>query len=459
MATISSLGSSGLPLQETLDKLQEAEERRLKLITNQQSSYQTRVSAFGKIQSAVEALQKAAANLGDMGSTSTLTTKVTGNDGVAVATANGAMAGTYNIKVSKLATAQSLQSQAFNSRIDNMGTGGVITFTVDGKEKNLTLGSDTSLGGIAKSINGDDALGLSATIVNDGQGKYYLMVTSKSEGEKAAVTKIAVTGNNELASALNYDASAPDTSSMKQMVAGKNAELSINGIPVVSQTNAVTTAIDGVTLTLTAVTPENGAGSTVTIAQDNSKITPLVQAFVTAYNSLQTTIADLTAFNVDKQTQSALTGDGATRSIQSSIAAALRVVTGEGSVQTLGQLGITSDPKTGALKLDNDKLIKALNENPADAMRVFTSKDNGLAARVSAATDKILGDSGTIKSQTDGLEKTIASLKKQYESTSTQIEATMANYRNQFVKLDALVSQLKVTSNYLSQQFASLSTK
>lgn len=455
MATISSLGSSGLPLQDTLDKLQEAEEQRLKLITNQQTSNQTRISAFGKIQSAVEALQKAASDLSGMGGMNILTNKVTG-DGVTSSISTGATAGTYNIKVSKLATAQSLQTQAYNSRIANMGTGGTVTFTIDGQEKSVTLGSDTSLNGIVKAINGDDSLGLSATVVNDGNNNYYLMVTSKTEGTKAAVSKIAVTGNDELAATLKYDAS-DSSSPMKVLTPANNAELTINGISVVSQTNTVTSAIDGITLNLTAVTPADGNGATLTISQNNNKVSTLVQSFVNAYNSLQSTIADLTAFNVDEQTQSALTGDGTARSIQSAVASALQVATGEGAVQNLGQTGISIDPKTGQLKFDSEKFNKALNENPNDVLRVF-SGTNGVAAKMADATDKMLGDNGSIKTRTDGLNKTLETLKKQYESTESQIEATMANYRAQFVKLDALVVQLKSTSEYLTQQFAALTS-
>ncbi|OZI74699.1 flagellar filament capping protein FliD [Bordetella genomosp. 12] len=455
MATISSLGSSGLPLQDTLDKLQAAEEQRLTLITNQQTSAQTRISAFGKIQSAVETLQKAASDLTGMTGSNILTNKVTG-DGVTSSIGTGATAGTYNIKVTQLATAQSLQTQAYSSRVDSMGTGGTVTFTINGEEKSVTLGTDTSLNGIVKAINGDDSLGLSATVVNDGNNNYYLMVSSNTEGTKAAVSKIAVTGNDTLAATLQYDAS-DSSSPMTVLTAAKDAQLSINGIAVTSQTNTVTTAIDGITLNLTAVTATGGNGATLTISQDNSKVTTLVQSFVNAYNSLQSTIADLTAFSVADETQSALTGDGTARNIQSAVAAALQVATGEGTVQNLGQLGITINSSTGQLSLDSEKFTKALNENPNDVLRVFAGT-NGVASKMGAATDKMLGTNGSIKTRTDGLNKTLETLKKQYESTESQIEATMANYRTQFVKLDALVVQLKSTSEYLTQQFAALTS-
>ncbi|MGE8673461.1 MAG: flagellar cap protein FliD N-terminal domain-containing protein, partial [Achromobacter kerstersii] len=57
MATITNLGStSGLPLEEILTKLQAAEDTKLKLYTTRQTSFETRVTAYGQIQSAVEAV-------------------------------------------------------------------------------------------------------------------------------------------------------------------------------------------------------------------------------------------------------------------------------------------------------------------------------------------------------------------------------------------------------------------
>ncbi|UEB22185.1 flagellar filament capping protein FliD [Bordetella holmesii] len=438
-----------------MDKLQAAEEQRLTLITNQKTSAQTRISAYGKVQSAVEALQKAASDLSGMTGSNILTNKVTG-DGVTSSIGTGATAGTYNIKVSKLATAQSLQTQAYSSRVESMGTGGTMTFTIDGTEKSVTLGSDTSLNGIVKAINGEDSLGLSATVVNDGNDNYYLMVSSNTQGTKAAVSKIAVTGNDTLAATFKYDAT-DSSSPMTVLAAANDAQLTINGISIVSQTNTVTTAIDGITLNLTAVTAADGNGATLTISQDSSKITTLVQSFINAYNSLQTTISDLTAFNVDDETQSALTGDGTARNIQSAVAAALQVATGEGNVQNLGQLGISINSSTGQLSLDSEKFNKALSQNPNDVLWVFAGT-NGVASKMAAATDKMLGTNGSIKTRTDGLSKTLENLQKQYDSTESQIEATMANYRTQFVKLDALVVQLKSTSEYLTQQFAALTS-
>ena len=55
-----------------------------------------------------------------------------------------------------------------------------------------------------------------------------------------------------------------------------------------------------------------------------------------------------------------------------------RQVLGEGTVRSLADLGITTDPQTRQLKLDQTKLDKALTANPADVTKLLTG-DNGLA--------------------------------------------------------------------------------
>lgn len=61
MASITNLGSvSGLPLEETLKKLQDAEDKKLSIYDTRTASYKTRIDAYSKLQSALEAVQKAA---------------------------------------------------------------------------------------------------------------------------------------------------------------------------------------------------------------------------------------------------------------------------------------------------------------------------------------------------------------------------------------------------------------
>ena len=281
------------------------------------------------------------------------------------------------------------------------------------------------------------------------------MLSAKASGSKGAVASINVSGDAQLKNLLSYssNSSAPGPK-MTQQTAGMDAKIEINGITVTSGSNNVSNAIDGITLNLTAQT-EAGKSVTLKVENDPATANKAIQDFVNAYNALQGTITKLTAFDTKAQTNQALTGDGTTRGIQSALSSALMVVTGEGSLRSLGDLGFSSDPKTGQLKIDQTKLDKALRENPADIQRLMASPD-GLAAKFDSAIKGILGDQGSIKASTEGLSRSIKDVQDQLERAKATSAASMDAMRTQFVALDKFVSQQTVTANYLTQQFAAL---
>ncbi len=457
MATITNLGSnSGLPLEDILTKLQAAEEKKLQQYTVRQTSFETRVTAYGQLKSAVEAVQKAAAALGKPETLGAVKGSVTGGDALtATVAAEGAVAGQYTINVKTVATSQTLQSGAVADRkASNGATGSFEIELADGTKKTVDLKDDTSLNGIVKAVNADDTLGVRATVITDGDGKSYLMLTAKNTGVQASVKSISVTGDQSLKDVLNYNSDAADTSKKMTATAAVDAEIDINGITVKSGTNNISTAIDGVTLNLSSKT-EAGKPITLKLESDPSVASKAIQSFVTAYNTLQSTIKNLTAFDAAAATNQPLTGDGTTRAIQSSLANALQFVTGEGAMRSLADLGITTNPQTRQLTLDQTKLDKALAGNSADVARMLTG-ENGLAANFDKATKDILSDTGSIKTKTDGLAKSIANVKDQYTRAKASGEAQLELMRAQFVQLDKFVAQQSVTANYLTQQFAAM---
>lgn len=190
MATITNLGSnSGLPLEDILSKLEAAEEKKLQQYTVRQTSFETRVTAYGQLKSAVEAVQKAAAALGKPETLGAVKGSVTGGDALtATVAAEGAVAGQYTINVKNVATSQTLQSGAVADRkASNGATGSFEIELADGTKKTVDLKDDTSLNGIVKAVNADDSLGVRATVITDGDGKSYLMMTAKNTGVQASV--------------------------------------------------------------------------------------------------------------------------------------------------------------------------------------------------------------------------------------------------------------------------------
>ncbi|KOQ36208.1 flagellar hook protein FliD, partial [Achromobacter xylosoxidans] len=438
-------------------KLQDAEDKKLSIYTTRAQSYQTRIDAYAKVQSALEALQKSAAVLGKTETMAAIKGSVTGGTALtATVAAEGAVAGQYVIEVKNLARAQSLQSGAVADRTAKHGdTGSFEIELADGTKRTIDLKGDTSLNGIVKAINADDKSGLRATVINDGNGNNYLMLTAKDTGVQASVKNITVTGDQSLKDILSFSTAADGTTTGMANNKAEDAEVVINGITVRSGSNNVSKAIDGVTLNLTEKT-EAGKPITLKLEADTSVANKAIQDFVKNYNTLQSTIKSLTAFDAKAATNQPLTGDGTTRSIQASMTNALQAVLGEGSVRSLADLGITTDPQTRQLKLDQTKLDKALTENPADVTKLLTGDKDGLAKKFDTAFKDVLGSTGSLKTRTDGLAKSISDLDAQQKRAKAASDAEMDQLRTRFVALDKYVSQLAVTGNYLTQQFAAM---
>ncbi|MFY4261764.1 flagellar filament capping protein FliD [Achromobacter xylosoxidans] len=458
MASITNLGSvSGLPLEKILSDLQTAEDKKLSIYTTRAESYKTRIDAYAQLQSALEALQKSAGVLGKTETMAAIKGSVTGGNALtATVAAEGAVAGQYTITVNNLARAQSLQSGAVADRTAKHGdTGSFEIELADGTKRTIDLKGDTSLNGIVKAINADDKSGLRATVINDGNGNNYLMLTAKDTGVQASVKNITVTGDQSLKDILSFSTAADGTTTTGMAnTKAEDAEVVINGITVKSGSNNVSKAIDGVTLNLTEKT-EAGKPITLKLESDTSVANKAIQDFVKTYNALQTTIKNLTAFDAKAATNQPLTGDGTTRSIQSSVTNALQAVLGEGTVRSLADLGITTDPQTRQLKLDQTKLDKALTENPGDVTKLLTG-DNGLAKNFEAAFKDVLGSTGSLKTRTDGLAKTMSDLDAQQKRAKAASDAEIDQMRTRFVALDKFYMQMQTTANYLTQQFAAM---
>ncbi len=455
---VSSIGvGSGLPLEELLANLRNSENNALVLIQSKQINAEQRLSAYGTLKSALEELNKAGQALGKVETMGALKTSVAGDSFTANATSS-AIPGKYNVVVKQLATSQSLVAAGQADRKAAIGAGGVITFKSadpDAEPKTLDLtGKGTSLNDIVAAINGDPKLGVNATVINNGD-TFQLVLTTTATGEKAALTEISVAGNAELDAIMGFGASAPAGSMQLTGPAAKNAIISVNGIEVESQTNTIENVLDGVTLTLNKADAADATGNALSIIRDEAGAAKAINAFVTAYNSLQGTIKTLTSYNADAQQSSALTGDSLARQMQNQVRSVLNVSGASGDIRSLAQLGISTDPATGLLKVDNDKLNAAVKNNLGDVQNLLGG-ENGLSKKLADVTATFNKSGGLISAAQDGATKSAAELKKQFDATSERIETKMANYRAQFTALDSLVAQMNSTSTYLTQQLSML---
>ncbi len=470
MATISNLGVGMPGLSDLYDKLQAAEETKLTAIATQKTKYDAQITGYGKLQSALTTLQTAAAKLAKT-DTWNSTSVTSTNTAFAATTSTNANVGEFTINVNKIAKGQVLTTApgTIDSNTKQLGetTGSNRTITItqagaDSKPLTVTLADgDTSLNGIAKAINAANG-NVSASIVKADNGDYRLMLSSKTTGTDSDMT-VTVTGDDTLNAVIG-------SAALNEQVKSQNAVINVNGIDIIRQSNTVTDALPGVTLTLKAPSTADETLSVTRSTDDNKKA---ITEWVTAYNALQSTITSLTKYEppatgatAQNSSNGVLMGDSTIRGVQSDLRALLTNVQ-TGSYAIMAQLGITQDPLKGAdgtfgnLKIDDKKLTQALTENPAGVQAYFVGdgKTTGFATQMNNTLTEMLstsvGKEGVIQNAKDGINASLKTIAKRYDAMELSIEATMARYKKQFSDLDSLVTKFNSTASYLTSQFSS----
>ena len=196
--------------------------------------------------------------------------------------------------------------------------------------------------------------------------------------------------------------------------------------------------------------------NTLTVSRDTASVESAVGAFVTAYNSLQSTATQLTRYDVAKKSGAALVGDSTLRSIQTSIRSALNTPQA-GELKVLSSVGV-SFQKDGTIALDAAKLKTAFAGNREAVVELFagTGSNTGYGTQVAALVDTFTGTNGKLSNATAGVSSTLKALDTRYASTGVSVEAKVARYRAQFTQLDMMMSKMNATTSYLTSQFSAM---
>lgn len=460
---------SGIDLNEVLDQLETAERMRLTPIKTQQKAINAKISAFGKLKSALTSFNSATEKLQKTDLFNSR--QITGNDNFFTAKANSnAALGRYAIKIDQLATANSVATTATNDKTAQLGNDDESrTITIEqanGEKLEVTLNKDeTSLEAISNAINNakithEDGTtspsSVNATIVRSGAGDYQLVITSKETGEQNAITAIS-SSDQQLNAVMGFDSQNSEQSAMTEVAKAQDAHFTLNGIAVTSASNTIKDVVTGVDITLKEVTTTE---QFLTVEADNSQAQTAIKEWVDAFNQLQSTMSSLTQFTA-KDSNSAelnssngpLLGDATLRNIDQSIRSIFSK--GQpGEISVLAQIGINMDSH-GTLTIKENELNKALSANSDAVAKLFTGdgQTTGIANEVFAKVSSFIDSDGTIDTVTNGLNSTLKSLEKRYDQVNQSIDQTLERYRTQFTQLDVMISSLDSMSNYLNTQF------
>jgi len=474
-STISSLGvGSGIDAESIVTKLVALESQPIEQLKTEASKVQTKISAYGKIQSAVSDVRDAARKLTSTDLWGATTATSADTSAVTASTSSGAQTGTYSVTVSSLAKPQSVVSNTYaTSSTATLGAGTLhfelgswsgSTFT--GKSGttavDITVAATDTLETIRDKINSSSA-GVKASIISDSNGA-RLVMQSATTGETNGfrVTATDSDGGNTDDTGLSSLAYAPDasTSGTSLTQAASNASATVNGIAVTSETNTLSEVVTGLTLTLSKV---SSSAVNVTVGQDTATITAAIQSFATTYTTLSNLLKSNTKYDESTKTAGTLQGDSGAISIMNQFRSLIGGSSAaSGTFTTLSSIGLEVQ-SGGGLTVNTSKLNTALN-NLSEVKKLLANSDSsdptkdGIMTRIRSFSDEALGLDGTLSTRTSGLSKTVEANEKRQEAMEARVALYEKRLRAQYAALDTAMAKLSSTSNYVTQMISSLNS-
>jgi flagellar hook-associated protein 2 len=317
-------------------------------------------------------------------------------------------------------------------------------------DKGIAVSTNDSVLGVMNAAPGATGpLGLTATATTDASGNQSLTIVSTDGSTPFTI---------------NEPSSTPGGFGFEQAIAGADASLTVDGVPLTSATNTVTGAIPGVTVNLLSATP----GETIDLGvQSNaSAVSTAINQLVSDYNTAINLVTS--QFTVSSTTNSSgsatnsegvLASDSTVVSLQSALEQAINYVytpaSGTTTVSSLNSLGITSNPD-GTLSVDATTLNNAITNNPTDVQNFFEGPAlNGFASSFSTSlntyTDPANGaftvDLHSISSESQSITSEINNFETNYISAQQTI--LTAEYSSAEVALQQLPEEMQQLNSEL----------
>ncbi|MGD9243986.1 MAG: flagellar filament capping protein FliD [Desulfobacterales bacterium] len=266
---------------------------------------------------------------------------------------------------------------------NNDVSGDILTITTSTTVQDLLDAIET-----AYEINGDE---VSAYITSTGK----IEVSDLESGASSLVVDLKSTiGDSN--SSLDWGAfTALGEVRKRELIAGADASIIVDGVTTTSTDNTVDDVISGVTLNLMKADIDTTV--TLNIDRDFDAIMEKFSAFVDAYNEVTSYIQQQQSYDEDEEeTGGVLFGDGTLSSVKSDLTSTLiQSVWGvSGEYSMMGLVGINLDNE-GQLSIDTEKLQGYLKTNFNDVKNLFSASgtaNSGTLEYVSHSRDTEAGE-------------------------------------------------------------------
>lgn len=454
----------GSPMLEQLLAAYRAQQNRpVEILKKQQAQLQEQQKLVSSLQNTLQELFFQAQLLTLPGAEQRFATRKVQSSQPEVVTAtaqNVAMLGNVSVYVSRTASNDVLASNRLTKsdpfalaagtyRFELTAAGRTVTVivTLDGTED-----TETALRKIATAINATADVGAVATVIADTATTVRLTLTAKQTGSDAALSFVDTDG---MLARLGWDSALfadpenrtvlTDTAAgyQRARTSDLNAQLSVNGISAVRQTNTIVDLLPGLTLTLLRSHTANESPAILTTTVDADAAAAAIQKLLDAYN---TTIKELNG-----ALSGSFKGDAAFRHLSLALRSLGSQSLGDGPLQTLADIGISMS-RDGTLTLSNrQRLEQELTIDSARVAALFTTS-GGLGERIVATLQDVIGSTGILQTRWSSLGQHIRALNDRIRQLERRLEERVERYRKEYLHLQQLysaaIAQLGIVNNF-----------
>jgi flagellar hook-associated protein 2 len=402
------------------------------------TDYQTKSERISDLVNRIGAVTTALEDMEGIGDFRSFAADYADNDAFSVALDGEAVEGTYDVEISQMAKAEQWVGAGLSDNATDLGLAGNLEFTYDGDTTTIDV-TGMTLTEIATAVNDTDGMTAYVMDTGDATNPYRLVIQGDDRGSDYGIT---FSGDAAVDSMLGLDDSANRT------VDAASAELTINGVAVTSETNTVTDAVPGMTITITGTTDDAVA---VDVSSDPEAIEEKVQAFVDAYNDVVNFISTNSIYDTEEGIRGAFVGESGVRRVSSGMAS---IITAEYSdlgqdYDSLGLIGIETT-SSGTLEIDSDTFQEMLLSEPDQVSDLFTSEDGFISAlkdQLDVYTDST---DGSLQVRKESIEDRITSLNEDVDMLQDRMDRLESRLRSQFTNLEVNMGELQGAQSYIA---------
>ncbi|HEY1462898.1 MAG TPA: flagellar filament capping protein FliD [Terriglobales bacterium] len=433
---LSALGdsSSGIDVSSAVSQILQNEAIPQQQLEAQQATLQGQTSAINSLESLISTLETSLQGLGDPGGSASSMATSSSNDAIVSATAApGTATGNHVVVVNNVASTGAWYSAAVASGTTALQAGSFNLTVGSNAPVAITVGSGVNtLSDLATSINQQN-LGVTANVITDSTGS-RLAIVSNSSG---AANDFSITNDTSIG--------------FTQAVQGKDASLTVDGIPITSASNSVTSAVNGLTLNLVSAAPN--AEVNISVAPDSDQISQALSSFVSAYNAVIQNVNSQFSFDQTSNTAGTLAGDSTVRMLQEAMLTAGNYSGTSGAITTLGQLGINMN-NDGTLTLNTSTLNSAIQSNFSAVQNFLQgTAANGFATslnnQLNSFTDPTNG-AFTVELQSISSEN--SDLQDQVNDFQDFLNSEQTRLTTEYNQIDATLQQLPILQKQIASE-------